>query len=412
MRCVWIAAVLSLAFTGCSDQLSVSNPDSAAPDRGMPTEGGAPDGVGPDQGNADGFQPADGPTPPADGPTSPADGPTSPADGPTPPADGPTPDAGPPPAPPKVMAYAYAHDPSKASYTALASYSFNSGGGSVSITRGSTGTYALSFSGASFNKSNVQVSAYSAPAGAICAVSSWGVSTVKVACYSQTGAKIDSRFTIAVFGRATGPSSANVIAYAWANNRSSASYTPTSTYSYNAAGGAITATRSGVGVYKITFANMKVTGRGNVQVSAYADPERCVIASWSGASVNVRCYDDAGKVADSRYVVAVIDTKPGQAKIGGWAWADKSTSPSYTPSATFSFNSGGGPITATRSTPGVYGVEWGGLPFTTGGAPMVTPYGTSNHCVLGSFGNRKVNVKCYNASGVPADARYNVIYLK
>ncbi len=101
------------------------------------------------------------------------------------------------------------------------------------------------------------------------------------------------------------PQTIKVIAYAWADQASAASYTPNSIYSYNSAGGAITATRISAGAYTMSFADLTITG-GNVQVSSYGDDEYCNVISWGFSSVSVRCHNSSGVATDSKYTVTVI----------------------------------------------------------------------------------------------------------
>jgi hypothetical protein len=101
-------------------------------------------------------------------------------------------------------------------------------------------------------------------------------------------------------------------AYAWANDATSASYTPNSLYSFNSAGGAITAARTGDGQYTMTFAGQgtgtqgagNVSG-GNVQVTAYDAGQQCQAVLWSGAAdlvISVQCR--VGTVlTDGRYSI-------------------------------------------------------------------------------------------------------------
>ena len=105
-----------------------------------------------------------------------------------------------------------------------------------------------------------------------------------------------------------------LVAYAWADQSKIASYTPSTIYSYNSSGGAITATRSDTGSYNMTFEGLggnSQSGR-HVQVTSYGKGNtQCKVLNWdsSGAdfSVNVRCYDGVtGKPADSMYTILVI----------------------------------------------------------------------------------------------------------
>jgi len=101
-------------------------------------------------------------------------------------------------------------------------------------------------------------------------------------------------------------------AYAWANNKNAASYTPSVPYSYNSAGGPITITRSGEGAYAVKFAGLGGNGTfgGNVQVTPYGDGhEHCRIKNWSSAGadfvVNVRCANSAHIADDTQFTILV-----------------------------------------------------------------------------------------------------------
>ncbi len=200
---------------------------------------------------------------------------------------------------------------------------------------------------------------------------------------------------------------AKVIAYAWANNLSTASYTPSATYSYNSSGGAISATRSSVGTYSISFAGLSIDG-GNIQISSYSSNEYCNLASWSSSTVNVICHDSSGILTDSRYTVTVIsNSATSTGEIAAYAWANDLTSASYTPSATYSYNSSGGVISATRSSVGTYSISFADLAIT-GGNVQVSSYASDAYCNVGSWGGSSVSVRCYDSSGILTDSRYTV----
>jgi hypothetical protein len=100
--------------------------------------------------------------------------------------------------------------------------------------------------------------------------------------------------------------------YVWANNPTVSSYTPNPAYSYNSPGGAITINRSSVGVYAVRFSGLGESGKpgGNVQVTAYGSgSESCKVVSWNSGGadfiVNVRCFNTAGNLVNSRYTVLV-----------------------------------------------------------------------------------------------------------
>src|SRR5436305_1152737 len=106
--------------------------------------------------------------------------------------------------------------------------------------------------------------------------------------------------------------SAQKSGYVWADNPTSASYTPSPTYAFNSSGGTITITRSGIGVYAVKFSGLGggASAGGNVLVTAYGGgSEICKVVSWSSGGANfianVRCFNSAGSSVDTRYSINV-----------------------------------------------------------------------------------------------------------
>ena len=200
---------------------------------------------------------------------------------------------------------------------------------------------------------------------------------------------------------------ASVAAYVWANDSTSASYTPSTGYSYNSSGGGITITRSGTGSYAVTFANLAVSS-GDIQVSAYSSAAHCNVTSWGGSTVYVACYDHSGAAVDSMYTVAVVlNDVTSVASYAAYAWANDSTSASYTPSGGYSYNSAGGAITATRSGTGSYAMTFGGLSLGSGDV-QVSAYNSNASCNIGSWGGSTVYVRCWDHNGAAVDSVYTV----
>ena len=202
-----------------------------------------------------------------------------------------------------------------------------------------------------------------------------------------------------------------VAAYAWADNKTSASYAANPTYSYNAIGGTIsgtiTATRSAVGAYGMNFAGLTIDS-GDVQVTAYNSAAECTVTHWGGNLVNVNCFDATGSPVDSEYTVSVIlNNLVSTAGSAAYAWADDSSSASYTPSGGYSYNAGGGAITATRSAVGVYSMQFAGLPLS-GGNVQVSAYNSAAKCNVAGWGLGQVAVHCFDATGSPVDSQYTV----
>jgi len=206
--------------------------------------------------------------------------------------------------------------------------------------------------------------------------------------------------------------------YVWANEPATASYIPSTTYSFNSSGGAIKITRSGVGTYSVRFAGLNAVSGGNVLVTAYGSgSETCKVVSWNHIGdflADVRCFNHLGNPVDTMYTVRVGVNNAAFGK-NGYAWANNPASASYTPDATYSFNSSGGAISITRSGIGNYAVQFAGLGGgTVGGNVLVTAYGSgSETCKVASWNfaagvNFVANVRCFTAAGVAVDTRYTI----
>ncbi len=306
-----------------------------------------------------------------------------------------------------IAAYAWADDMATASYTPNATYSYNSAGGAITATRSAVGIYAITFAGLTIGSGDVQVTAYGG--NRHCNVQNWTGSTVNVRCYDAANAPADSRYDVAVVLNNI-VTNARVAAYAWANDMSTASYTPNASYSYNSGGGAITAARTAAGTYTMTFAGLTISS-GDMQVSAYGSNRNCNVQSWGTSTVNVRCYDNAGTLADSLYTVTVILNTSSTATVLGYAWADQSGTASYAPSATFAYNSAGQAMTATRTAAGTYAMAFTGLTLSNGNV-KVSAYGSSSVCNVQNWTGTTVNVRCYDSANALVDSRYTVLVTK
>jgi hypothetical protein len=318
-------------------------------------------------------------------------------------------------------AYAHADQPTSALYTPDPLGSYHQLEGEIEISRSGPGVYSVHFDrfGAYADGGNVQVNAHGF-GNDYCKVASWTSDTVDVRCFDGTGVASDTRFDVMYLKSHSQPTG---VAYAWANVPQSASYTPDPDYSYNPAGGAITATRSSPGVYLMQWAGYGSLVGGHPKVTAYGTSNRrCQIGSWATDTVAVRCFDSAGNSADSAYSILYLLPDPNDDGLA-FAWANEATSPSYTPSLFYSFNSGDGGVTVESLVPGRYTVTFDGfarrgLGFLYGHA-QVSAYGsTDRRCAAGFWGippggsEAVVQVTCHDMSGAVADAQYNVLFLK
>ncbi len=125
-------------------------------------------------------------------------------------------------------------------------------------------------------------------------------------------------------------------------------------------------------------------------------------------------FDELAAAADSRNLPRPAG--PSKKRSIGYAWAHSPTSAAYTPSTTYSFNSSGGAIKATRSGTGQYSMIFAGLGGNgrAGGNVQVTSYGpSSDFCKVywWSSGGKDftANVRCFKPTGALVDTRYTVL---
>ncbi|MCH7975235.1 MAG: T9SS type A sorting domain-containing protein [Bacteroidetes bacterium] len=318
-----------------------------------------------------------------------------------------------------VQGYVWADQPSSGNYTPDPTYSYNSSGGAVEIDRSSVGTYAVTFFGLGpvAGGGNVQVTARIDGGPARCNIASWESTgpdlLISIRCYDPAGALVDTPYDVLFTSTAGGISG---FAYAWANDAGSASYTPNADFSYNGGGGAITATRSGVGVYTMTFVGIAGASGGHYQVSAYGNGSAfCSHDGWDAETVFIECFNAAGSPANVRYTVLYVETTDVVDGLG-YAWANEPASASYSPNAFYAYNSKGGGITATRSSAGDYRMTFSDLVGTAGAGGHVqvsSDSGSAVYCSTVGWGSDSpdfvVDVFCFDETGALVDSWYNIL---
>lgn len=318
------------------------------------------------------------------------------------------------------VGWVWASEPSSESYTPDTSYSFNSSGGAVSISRGAVGTYTVNFPGlGSGLASNVLVSGYST--SGTCKVSGWGSdsASIDVLCFDADGNPADSYFTLVYQARAGGFGSASRgLAFLWANQSSAASYTPDSGYQYNSTGGTNTMTRSGPGVYEAVLGGLTSVG-GTVQVTAYGSGAgRCKVEGWGpdvdGQHVGVLCFDAAGAPADQQFTLAFAANVPvaylSTDVTGIYGWFQKAKGVGFKLAKTYRFNNlTSGALTGARDSKGNTTVTYPGSPSYSTSNQMVTAYGSGNsYCNVDGWAPPQTN--CYGQGGHSKDSQYNVSF--
>jgi len=327
---------------------------------------------------------------------------------------------------PQQVAWAWADQPHATSpYSPPINYSYNSTGGSITITRAGTGTYTVALTGfLSGNGDDVQVTAYGG--NHYCNVVGWDsgpTPSIGVSCYAPGGKPADSKFPLLYQKRATSFGSASQgIAFLLADQPTNPSYTPNTNYQYNSTGGTNTITRNDTGLYTALLPGLDPDG-GHVQVTAYGTSGRCYVTGWgteiSGGplEVNIACVDATGAAADEEFNLAfsigtTLGYVVGTSTPGAYAWANRDTNPDYKPSSYYEYNAlTTKSVVIERSIVGEYSVTIPGSPSFNSSLVLVTGYKTDGgYCNVQRWTKKTAYVNCYGRTGIPKDTRFDVTY--
>ncbi len=171
--------------------------------------------------------------------------------------------------------------------TASSDYQFNSAGGTITVTNPSTGQYAVNIPNMGTPGGIAQVVAYGG-GNHYCNIAFWGqsgtIQQIGVKCYTAAGIAADGSFSV-LFYKEDRAAAQWSNGYLWANQQSTASYTPSGAYNYNSKGGSNTVVRISAGRYTATFPNLApLPHLGSPMVTAYGsgNTDRCRIESWGG----------------------------------------------------------------------------------------------------------------------------------
>ena len=208
------------------------------------------------------------------------------------------------------------------------------------------------------------------------------------------------------------------VAWAVADQPTTASYTPS--VRYNSTGGTVTVTHSSTGKYAVTLTGFDKGDHDDMQVTALGTTGYCNSAGWSSGKspdLGVDCYAPGGILTDMPFTI-LYQKRSGStgsaAKGVAFLWANEPTGASYTPEKAYQYNSTGGTNTVTRSAMGTYTAHLPGLT-KSGGHVQVTAYGSaSGRCVVKSWkasgSGTNVQIACVDATGNPADEDYDLAY--
>jgi Dual-action HEIGH metallo-peptidase len=296
-----------------------------------------------------------------------------------------------------------------------------------------SGQYIVTFGGMGGLGGNVEVVGYGTTSTR-CKVAGWNGSwpgnlTVDVRCHLPDGTPAWSAFVVQYSRKATLADGQG--GYVRADMPTSPAYCPSLEFSWNSADDLNCVVRNGTGDYSVSFGTLASVGGvgGSFQVTAFGTGgEHCKIQFWgtsgSAQQARVRCFNPAGSPADTQFSINHFPNgEVGVHDYGAYAWASNSTATSYTPSTTYSYNSGringwpgcvgylgtivGGKVDAN---PGHYFLRYQYLtPFNS--AAHSTAYGSdSSYCKVESWYGvgdaAQVQTQCYSANGAKQNSLY------
>jgi hypothetical protein len=326
--------------------------------------------------------------------------------------------------------YVWANSPSAAigvPYTPATAYNRSSSGAFNTVTRTAVGVYTVRFVGAGGAGGMVNVTAWGS-LNTNCKVSFWGASgndeTATVRCFTGAGVATDAFFSASYAAPKQNPGD---IGFVWANNATSAAYTPSLGFQFNSSGATNTIVRSGVGNYLVYLPWLGNAASGHVKVTAYgSDSNICKVGWWGQQGglriINVLCYTAAGVAADSLYTLTYVSSLAHlgvTGGAGGYVW-NNFLSPAIgvpvTPSTVYQWNSTGGTNTVTRWGTGSYTVSFPGLNINNGNAQATAYGGGGNRCAVSTWGasatGMDVNVICSTPAGVAVDSLFNASFTR
>lgn len=324
--------------------------------------------------------------------------------------------------PVRGAAFIWANSPTTSFYNPPYPYSENSSqpfNGVDSITRTGVGSYTIRHLNLGIVGGTVHVTAYGSDTTQ-CKVVSWYPSgndqLVNVKCHDLRGLPVDTLFTENYTNLTN-----YQMAYFWADQPSTASYTPSPTYQHNPSGTLNRITRSSVGTYTAFLPTLGANA-GHVEVTAYGSgTERCKVVNWgpsgSDQAVRVNCFTVSGQSIDTWFTLTYVNDKnilglSSDGNASAYGWASNPNSASYALNQLYEFNSSVSPGqgTATRLGVGDYATNYP-VSLQTGNV-QVTAYGSGPEFCKVAYWNSTdgIRVRCYNTSGASADTQYDVAF--
>ena len=205
------------------------------------------------------------------------------------------------------------------SYNPNPSWSDNSSGAPVSITRTGTGAYTVRWVGLARTAGQLEETVMVGAYGNVprrCNIASWDAFgsadfIAFVTCTDLNGVAADARFVASIVDRGR---SGRRYGLTWANQPTNPIYTTTSNnYSRTSTVGAISVSRTAAGSYQVRLGGQARTSATpeTVLITSYGTTAYCKASQWAanGADmiVTVVCYDPSGALVDSRFDVLLIE---------------------------------------------------------------------------------------------------------
>ncbi|MFZ5896043.1 MAG: hypothetical protein ACOY0T_33615 [Myxococcota bacterium] len=295
-------------------------------------------------------------------------------------------------------------------------YSFNSSGGTNSMTRLAAGVYRVRFPGLA-SGGNAQVSGIggNVHCGVLSAFPSGADEMVDVICRSAAGALVDSRFLVSYYRDTNvgGPLGAYATVRA-------ASGSPTVTDAWNSSGGAVLVSALGAGVYRVFLPGQAALGNSVFVTAVGSTSVHCHASSWGsaagGAAAEVRCFNFTGGLVNgdfSFWYGSNIRGEPRNSLPTGTQGAFSLVNAGGGINPSFSRNScAAGSNTATLMGVGSYAETYHAITQFQGEVPtfgMTMAVSTAGaYCNLAAFpiqgvrSDSRLSVSCFSPNGAPA----------
>jgi len=309
--------------------------------------------------------------------------------------------------------------------------SFNSTGGSLTVTSQGRGSYQVTIGGQASRQGETETLLITGVENYCKLSNGWnsgpaGDLTAEVSCFDTDANRADSEFTFMLLGDRVleGHFGFTFADDPFAVNR----YTPAKSFNSGASNPApVSVQRVSEGSYLVTFPQNGVSPHALHVTAVGNDATRCNIASFQGDAVRVQCLTASyygSDPADSKFALTLLDRgRPGAPVAYAWAVNDAEDefegAGTFTISPIHSYNAGGGVVRITRVFEGRYDVTFRGLVPTGAAAPAIhvvnRDVDEAKWCV---FVNRTisnadltVSVDCHSQDGDREDEAFYVIVI-